>query len=308
MPDLVSYRAYAFMFMVFGLWLPDAGCPLCPGGLSKSLPCVQEIRGSMIKGMGERPSQYILLLIMILFMSASLLFSSCSKREKPLTDQELYGQAMDYMGRKKYLRAGEFLDRLEEEYPESPLMADARLKRAEIHFQLKEFDDARSEYERFLNLHPVHEKADLARLRIALTFFNQILSIDRDQTATVQALEAFERFLKEYPKSPLVSEVRENIATCRLKLADHDLYVARFYLITGAYQSSRGRLQKIWRLYPDVPWRDEVLYLLSETYRMEGMNDEARHVECQLYQMFPESPFLEKIQFPCQEIDPEFLS
>ena len=249
-----------------------------------------------------------LLITGFLVMSVALMFPSCTKREKVLTDQEIYAQAMDYMGRKKYERAGYVLDRLEEEYPESPLMAEARLKRAEIHFQLKEFDDAGSEYERFLNLHPVHEKADFARFRIALAFFDQTLSIDRDQTATVQALEAFERFLKEYPKSALVPEARKKIAVCRLRLAEQDLYIARFYLKTGAYQSSRGRLQRIWRLYPEVSWRDEVLYLLSETYRREGMIDEAKYVECQLYQMFPESPFIEKIQFPCREIDPEHSS
>jgi outer membrane protein assembly factor BamD len=241
-------------------------------------------------------------LTLILLMGLAFSFFSCSKREKVLTDQELYNRAMDYMGREKYLRAGEFLDRMEEEYPESSLMAKARLNRADIHFRLTEFDEARAEYERFLNLHPVHAQADLARFRVAMTYFEQILSLDRDQTSTIRALEALERFIKEYPKSPFIPEAREKVSICRLRLAEQDLYVARFYIKTGSYQAARGRLQKIWRLYPEIPWRDEVLYLLSQTYEMEGMVDEAVHVRCQIYKQFPESPFTENIQDSCPDI------
>jgi len=241
-------------------------------------------------------------LTFMLLMGLAFSFLSCSKHEKVLTDQDLYNQAMDYMGREKYLRAGEFLDRMEEEYPESPLMAKARLNRADIHFRLSEFDEARAEYERFLNLHPVHAQADLARFRVALTYFEQILSLDRDQTSTIKALEAFERFLKEYPKSPFIPEAREKVDICRLRLAEQDLYVARFYIKTGSYRAARGRLQKIWRLYPEIPWRDEVLYLLSQTYEKEGMIDEAVNVTCQLYKQFPDSPFTENVQVSCPDI------
>ena len=223
-----------------------------------------------------------------------------------MTDLDLYNQAMEYLGREKFLKAGESLDRLEEEYPESLLMSEARLSRADIHFRLKEFDEARGEYERFLNLHPVHPQADLARYKIAMSYFEQVMDIDRDQSFTVKALEAFERFLKEYPQSVFVLEVKEKVSLCRLKLAEQDLYIARFYLRTGSYRAARGRLQKIWNLYPEAPWRDEVLYLLSETYQREGMIDEARQTLCHLYRVFPNSQFIEKIQLSCQEIGSEY--
>jgi outer membrane protein assembly factor BamD len=231
---------------------------------------------------------------------------SCSKQEKVLTDQELYHQAQDFLGKEKYYKAGEFLDRLEQEYPESPLMAQVRLNRADIHFKLEEFDQARAEYDRFLNLHPVHPQADFARFRIAVTFFEQIFSVDRDQSATIKALEAFERFLKEYPQSLLVSQAKEKVSVCRLKLAEQDRYIARFYLKTGSYRAARGRLQKIWNLYPEVPWKDEILFLLSQSYLREGMIDEAKRVACYLYQQFPDSQFIEKIQVSCQDIETEY--
>ncbi|MGA1842517.1 MAG: outer membrane protein assembly factor BamD [bacterium] len=244
--------------------------------------------------------------VTILLGCLVLSVSSCTKKERVLSDLELYNQAMEYMGREKYHEAGESLDRLEQEYPESVLMSEARLSRADIHFRLKEFDEARGEYERFLNLHPVHPQADLARFRIAMTYFEQIMSIDRDQRFTIKALEAFERFLKEYPQSPFIPEAKDKVSFCRLKLAEQDLYIARFYFRTGSYRASRGRLQKIWNLYPEVPWRDEVLYLLSETYRREGMIDEARQTLCHLYRVFPNSPFIEKIRVSCQEIGSEY--
>ncbi|MBN2372993.1 outer membrane protein assembly factor BamD [bacterium] len=240
---------------------------------------------------------------LLVIMSPAL--PSCSKKARVLTDQELYNQAMDYLGKDKFRKAEEVFGRLTEEYPESPLMAKTRLNRADCYFQLKEFDSARAEYERFLNLHPLHSKADMARFRIGQTFFKQILGPDRDQTYTIKALESFERFLKEYPQSQMTEEAKDSVSKCRLRLSEHDLYVARFYLKTGSYKAARGRLQKIWSLYPEVPWRDETLYLLSQTYMMEGMLDEARGVQAYLCREFPESPFTEKIKVSCKDIEPE---
>ncbi|MGA1795121.1 MAG: outer membrane protein assembly factor BamD [bacterium] len=231
-----------------------------------------------------------------------LVVFSCSKGKKVLTDQDLYNKASDYVDRKKYYQAGEVLDRLAQEYPESPLMAETRLKRADVHFRLKEFDQARAEYDQFLNLHPVHPQAPLSRFRIAMTHFEEILDIDRDQTATIKALESFERFLKEYPQSDRASEAREKITACRERLAEHDRYVARFYLKTGSYRAARGRLRKIWELYPEISWRDEVLFLLAETYKLEGMVDEATYVLCTLRRTFPESPHIKGMTFSCEDM------
>jgi len=232
---------------------------------------------------------------------AVLVVSSCSKREKVPTDQELYNKASNYLNKKKYYQAGMVLDRLAQEYPESPLMAETRLKRADVHFRLEEFDQARAEYEQFLNLHPVHPQASLVRFRIAMSHFEELLTIDRDQTSTIKALESFERFLKEYPQSEQASEARERIMICRGRLAEHDRYVARFYLKKGSYRAARGRLRKIWGQYPEISWRDEVLFLLAETYKQEGMVDEAGHVLCTLLRTFPDSLHIKGMTLSCQD-------
>ena len=261
----------------------------------------------MILTKENKKSFQVYLFFIALFFCLALSFFSCTKKEKVLKDQDLYNQAMDYMGRKKLRKAAETLQRLENEYPESPLMAKTRLNSANVHYKLEEFDLAREEYERFLNFHPLHPESDLARFRIAKTYFEEVLDTDRDQTFTIKALEAFERFLKEYPQSSYVTEAKVKVAECRLKLAEQDLYVARFYLKTGAYRAARGRLKRIWDVYPEVLWRDEVLFLLSQTYKGEGMEDEAQHVMCKLSQEFPESQFAKKVQTSCQEIGLENL-
>ncbi len=225
---------------------------------------------------------------------------SCTKQEKLPSDQDLYNQGMKYMEKRKYREAEEKFKRLEDEHPESSLMAKTRLNRADSLYQIKEFDLAREEYENFLNLHPLHPNTDFARFRIAMTFFKQILSIDRDQSFTIKALETFERFLKEYPQSELTTDAKEKISECRLRLLEHDLYVARYYLKTGSYRSARGRLRQIWELYPEMQRNDEVLYLLYKTYQMEGMTDEAKNVLSGFCKEFPNSPFIKKIQGACQ--------
>jgi len=257
-------------------------------------------KGSNNLGRGFlRRRDYILI---IFTLSLSLIFFSCTKKERVFTDHELYDQAANYLDKEKFRDAEEVFKMLEEEYPESELMAKARISRADCLFQLKEYDKATQEYERFLSFHPLHPDAGLARFRIALSYYKQTLKIDRDQSYTIKALEAFERLLKEYPKSIFAQEAREKASECKSRLLKHDLYVIRFYLKTGSYKAARGRLQEIWNLYPEIVRKDEVLFLLYKTYMMEGMINEAEHILGNLCRDFPNTQYLKKLQDTCQEI------
>lgn len=244
---------------------------------------------------------YITLSFIILLLSGIVFTFSCTKKERVLTDQELFNKGTELINKEKFRNAEEYFNRIEEEYPDSPLIANARLNKADCKIKLKEFDLARDEYVHFINMHPLHPKADIARYRIALTYYNQILSTDRDQTFTINAIEEFERYLKEYPQSPLVPEVKEMITDCRKNLMEHDFYIVRFYLKTGAYKAARERLQEMNLLYPESGRKDEILYLIYKTYLKEGMSDEAKFVSLSLCKDYPHSPFTRDIESICKK-------
>jgi len=223
-------------------------------------------------------------------------FCACStKSKKSLAPDLIYNKALLAMKSKKYLKAGELWEKLEREYPESELMAITRLNQGDVSYELGEYEKAREAYLRFLKLHPLYKEAHRARYRTALCYFKEISPKDKDQTATKLALSEFQRYLQEYPKGELVDKVRENINLCRLRLAEHDLYIAEFYMKKKNYVATRNRLQKILATYPDISFLDNILYLYYESYFNEAMYDESKYFFELLLKNYPDSAYIAKI-------------
>ncbi|MGA1869208.1 MAG: outer membrane protein assembly factor BamD [bacterium] len=237
-------------------------------------------------------SKFFTLLLMILSM---LFIMSCVKSPEMLDADKIYEEAMSAMESKKYLQAGELWERLEREHPESDLMSITRLNEAHVFYEMKEYEKAREAYQRFLKLHPLHKEAHTARYRIALCYFSEITTSDRDQTATKQAQEEFQRYLQEYPKGALLDEVKQKLSLTRSRLAEHDLDIAHFYFKKKNYQAARNRLRKIMATYPNIPWIDKVLYLYFQTYYYEGMRDEAQYFSSLLQRKYPESIYIDEV-------------
>ena len=60
----------------------------------------------------------------------------------------------------------------------------AELKIAEAHFLAGNFVEAAAAYEDFLKQHPEHERTPQVLYQLGMAYYNQILSADRDQTAS----------------------------------------------------------------------------------------------------------------------------
>ena len=150
-----------------------------------------------------------------------------------------------------------------------------------------------SAYREFLTLYPQHPKSDYAQFRAAESYFEQKNSPDRDQTATEQALEEYQRLLDVYAESPWVEPAREKIRECRQTLARSHHMVGYFYQKTRkSWRSAIGRYETILSEYPDYEHVDEVLFRLGESLGYAGRYAEARPHLARLQSEFPESPFV----------------
>ncbi len=134
-----------------------------------------------------------------------------------------------------------------------------------------------SSYREFLTLYPQHPKSDYAQFRAGESYFEQKNTPDRDQTATQQALEEYQRLLDVYPESQWVEKTRERIRECRQTLARAHFGVGYFYQKTRqAWRSAIGRYETIVSDYPDFERFDEVLFRLAECLGNAGRYAEAR--------------------------------
>ncbi len=198
--------------------------------------------------------------------------SSCStitslilpKPEREKNAQELAANGMAYLHRGTYHKAEEAFQRIRDRYPFSQYGLLAALKLADIHYYRGEYEEAITAYQEFEKLHPTNEALPYVVYQLGMCYFSQILSIDRDQTATMNAFSEFQRLLNTYPDSPYVLEAKARMKQCRERLAEHELYVARFYFRTKKYQPALQRLRQLINDYPETSAKDTALSLIKE--------------------------------------------
>jgi outer membrane protein assembly factor BamD len=197
----------------------------------------------------------------------------------------------DWESARKYLR------RLIDGFPQSQHQAEARITLADTYMKqggVGNYVLAISSYREFLTLYPSHPQAAYAQFQVGEAYFKQVNSPDRDQTATRQALEEYQRLLDIYPNSEYVEKARERVHDCRQTLARSEFMVGHFYQRTRkSWRSAIGRYQGILRDYPDFEQIDEVLFRLAESLSAAGRYAEARPQLGRLLEEFPKSSFVE---------------
>jgi len=152
----------------------------------------------------------------------------------------------DYRGALKAFRT------LKERYPYSRYAILAELKIGDAHFHRKEYPEAIAAYEEFASLHPKNEAVPYVLYQIGACYYEQLMTRDRDQTATREAISSFQRLIKSYPSSAQTNKAKERIQICRELLAENELYVARFYYKSEHYKAALARFERVLIDYNNV--------------------------------------------------------
>ncbi len=192
--------------------------------------------------------------ILVFGLISLLVVSGCAwfetKEEK--TAQELASDGMDQFNRGKYKKAIESFEKLKDWYPFSKFVILAELKIADAYYNIKEYEEAVAAYEEFENLHPRNEAVPYTIYQIGLCYFEQIDTVDRDQTSAKKALDTFNRLKKQFPVDSYTIKAQEHIKKCLKSLAGHEFYVGIFYLKSKHYKAALNRFKSVLSNYPDV--------------------------------------------------------
>lgn len=214
------------------------------------------------------------------------------------SDEVVWEAAQKAVAKKDWESTRQYYRRLIDAFPQSEHQADARVGLADSYYEeggVGNYVLAVSSYREFLTLYPQHPKSDYAQFRCAESYFKQKNTPDRDQTATDQALEEYQRLLDVYPQSPYVEQTRQKVRECRQILARADFQVGYFYQKTRkSWRSAIGRYETIVSEYPDFERFDEVLFRLAQCLAYSGRYAEARPPIGRLQAEFPQSPFVEQ--------------
>jgi outer membrane protein assembly factor BamD len=167
------------------------------------------------------------------------------------TPDALVMEGMDDYSRGKYSDALETFNDIKERFPFSPHSLLAELKSADCSFYLGNFQEAIVSYQEFSVNHPTNEAMAYVLFQIGRSYYKQIDTIDRDPGAAMDAIAAFSRLLNSYPDSQYTDESNARIHAARNFLANHEMYVAAYYLRTEEYDQSASRLKYLIEKYPE---------------------------------------------------------
>lgn len=169
----------------------------------------------------------------------------------PDTPDALVMAGMDDFNHGKYSNALKTFNDIKERFPFSPHSLIAELKSADCSFYLGNFQEAIVSYEEFGNNHPTNEAIPYVLFQSARSHYKQIDTIDRDPGAAIDAIATFSRLLNAYPASQYTEESKARIHAARNFLANHEMYVAAYYLRTEEYNQSESRLKYLIETYPE---------------------------------------------------------
>ncbi|MBI2059086.1 MAG: outer membrane protein assembly factor BamD [Nitrospirae bacterium] len=198
---------------------------------------------------------------------------AATQEKKEKTAQELYDEAMRWVEGTKlwflpalpdYERALDNFKRIVDDYPYSEYASLSRLMIGEVYFKDRKFSEAVVGYEEFIRMHPSHPKVPHAAFMIGRSYEEDMLSMDRDPTATLNAIDQYRHVVQQYGASEFAGQASERLGKLRKRAAEYELYVAKFYLRRGEYRAALYRLDQLAADYSDQMDRPEIDNLISK--------------------------------------------
>lgn len=174
---------------------------------------------------------------------------------------------------------------------------DLMLEVADLYFDEGQLPKAEKVYNEFTILYPGSEHVEYCLYKAILCAYYATLTVDRDQTKTVGTLELTERFLQNDKMfTTYLAEVQRIDRECVTKLAEHELYVAHYYINKGVPSSLRAaqtRLTEVRNKYLIKLPQVEKGLLKCEVQIARASNNEAlcQEKEKELLTKYPEAVY-----------------
>ena len=229
----------------------------------------------------------------LLPLAACALLAACSSNDElPYVEQKvepLYNKAVNLLESGQYKLAAKEFDEVERQHPYSVWATKAQLMAAYAHYQANAYDEAQIGLDRYIRLHPGNRDIAYAYYLKALTYYERITDVVRDQLVTEQALAALREVVRRFPDSKYARDAKLKIDLTRDHLAGKDMEIGRFYLARGHYLAAINRFKRVVDNYQTTTHVPEALHRLVEAYTALGITGEARKVAAVLGHNYPGS-------------------
>ena len=172
--------------------------------------------------------------------------------------------------------AAVFFQEVERLYPYSEWAKRAIIMQAFAFHKDRDYENSRSAAQRYIDFYPADEDAAYAQYLLALSYYDQIEDVGRDQGLTFQALQALRTVIELYPESDYARSSILKFDLAFDHLASKEMEIGRYYLKRERYSAAINRFRVVVEDFQTTTHTAEALHRLVEAYLSLGLTDEAQ--------------------------------
>lgn len=234
----------------------------------------------------------------LLFLCSFVLLAGCSSSEDSLNVEgraveDIYNEAADALDTGEYRTATRLFEEVERQHPYSQWATKAELMAAFSSYKDGRYDEAILALDRFIELHPGNKDVDYAYYLRALSFYEQISDVARDQAMTEESLTSFQTLIRRFPESGYVRDAKLKRDLTLDHLAGKEMEIGRYYLTRGQVNAAINRFRTVVKEYETTMHVPEALHRMVESYMTLGLAGEATRIAAVLGHNYPGSAWYE---------------
>ena len=202
-----------------------------------------------------------------------------SRDEVPLetyTPVQIFERAEFELERRRADDAAFYFSEIERLYPYSDLAKRALIMQAFSHHTDRDYENSRSAAQRFIDFYPEDEDAAYAQYLLALSYYDQIDDVGRDQGLTFQALQSPRSVIERYPDSEYARSSILKFDLAFDHLAGKEMEIGRYYLQQDHFAAAINRFRVVVEDFQTTTHTAEALHRLVESYLSLGLTDDAQ--------------------------------
>jgi outer membrane protein assembly factor BamD len=214
-------------------------------------------------------------------VAALMLLVACSGAGSNVAMEDLSAQQIFELGERQ-IEAGNADDaaftfgEIERLYPYSEFAQRALIMQAFAYHRDGDYPNSRAAAQRFVDFYPAEQDAPYAAYLLALSYYDQISDIGRDQGLTLEALQSLRRVIETYPDSEYAAASVGKFDLAFDQLAAKEMEVGRYYLKRANYAAAANRFRTVVEDFQTTTHTPEALHRLVEAYLSLGLTDEAQ--------------------------------
>jgi len=207
--------------------------------------------------------------------------------ERPI--DRIYGDAWKRIDDDDWVGAAKQFDEVERQHPYSVWARRAMLMSAYCYYEANKYPDAISAADNYIALHPGSKEVAYAFYLKAISLYEQIVDIGRDQSNTQAALVALQDVVQRFPDTEYARDATLKIDLTIDHIAGKEMAVGRYYLVRGDYIGGINRFRVVVEQYQRTTQIAEALERLTEAYYALGIYNEAQTAAAVLGANYPGS-------------------